>query len=303
MAQGPHNANEKWRPGTDLRGNKTYAQLSSGRWLVVRIRNSITGQYRVTPNGEDYYRNNRQEFIFQIPVVVYRSSIHYPYWAVAYRTYINVTEEEMDDPSIESHNLHGLFGAGRVRDRLMGPAEVQTFIAEAVHLYISNIVEEDAWGRKVLLNGSDTWFCYDDARPIQFSEQIVRHIRDDGTPVIENILDRPLQGFPALPPNMYQKLGLYEEATHDLRNSGGCMVAQIFECAKQRAKVGRTGSGKMGTMNSGTWEQQRVFKDHKEIEDLFDQIFLELYPGEPVDPDAEALDGVEVKRRAYPYEF
>ena len=221
MAHGPH-ANEKWRPGTDERGNKTYAQLSSGRWLVVRIRNSITGQYRVTPNGEDYYRNNRQDLIFEIPAVVYRWSKHYPFWAVAFRTYINVTEEELEGPGVESHNLQGLLGAGRVRDRLMGPAEVHTFIAEAVHRYIEGIHEEDSEGRKILMNGSDCWYCYDDERPIRFSEQIVRHVRDDGTPVIENILDRPLQGFRALPPTEPRPLrGSHPRPQEQRRLHGG----------------------------------------------------------------------------------
>ena len=40
---------------------------------MVRIWNSVTGQYRVTPKGEDYYRNNRQDFVFQIPVIAWET--------------------------------------------------------------------------------------------------------------------------------------------------------------------------------------------------------------------------------------
>ena len=69
-----------------------------------------------------------------------------------------------------------------------------------------NRIDVDANGRKILFRRSSRWCTYDDSRPILFSEQIVRHIRDDGTPVIENILDRPLLGVPVMPPNMYQKL-------------------------------------------------------------------------------------------------
>ena len=283
MAAGPANANEKWRPGTEERGRKTYAQLANGQWRMVRIFNSITGQYRATPIGEDYYRNNRQEFIFEIPVICY--GYKGPNTIERFRNYMKLTEEYIltHCPHLDHHNLQGVFGAGRVRDRLSGPAAVQAAITEAVHQYLDGIQEKDSEGRSVLMRASDGWYVYDPTRPIRFSEQIVRHIRDDGTPVIENILDRPLQGFPAQPSNMYQKLGLCEIAMHDLKDRGGCMVAQIYECAKKRHNVGRTGSGRMGTRSNGHYEQQKLFKDPKEIEDLFDQIFADLYPGEPME--------------------
>ena len=202
-AAGPGAADDKWRPGTEEVGKKTYAYRATGRRLVVRIWNSITRQYRVTPNGEDYYRNNRQEFIFEIPAVGYVWSTTHRKEVVAFRKYINVTDPAMQ-AALETldvgHQLYGLFGAGMVRDRLSGPAEVQAAITEAVHLYIERLGTDSIEGHKIVLHASDVTFCYDDTRPIRYSEQIVRHIRDDGTPVIENILDRPLQGFPALPP-------------------------------------------------------------------------------------------------------
>ena len=226
-AVGPGGPDDKWRPGTEEVVKKTYAYRTTGRRLVVRTWNSITRQYRVTPNGEDYYRNNRQEFIFQIPVICYgtqRNPGRPPTIVVRFRTYMELTEEYIlrHCPHLDHHNLAGIFGAGRVRDRLSGPAEVQAAITEAVHQYINSIQETDAEDRRVLMRASDGWYCYDPTRPIRFSEQIVRHIRDDGTPVIENILDRPLAGFPALPPNMYNKLGLCELALHDLKDKGGC---------------------------------------------------------------------------------
>ena len=92
------------------------------------------------------------------------------------------------------------------------------------------------------------------------------------------------------------------------------MVAQIYECAKKRSENygKRTGNG---GREKKTHEIKKVFTDHKEIEDLFDQAFAELYPGEPVDPETEDLDDdpsivwpipgekPEVRKRAYPYEF
>ena len=273
----------------------------------------IRDRYRVTPNGEDYYRNNRQEFIFEIPVMGYVWSDTAEKEVVAFRKYINITDPQMQAAlaSLDvEHQLYGLFGAGMVRDRLSGPAQVQAAITEAVHLYIERLDTDDIEGHKIILHASDVTYCYDDTRPIRYSEQIVRHIRDDGTPVIENILDRPLQGFPAMPANMYQKLGLCEIAMHDLKDKGGCMVAQIYECAKKRVNGKRTGNG---TREQKTHE--KVFKDHEEIEKAFDEIFAELYPGEPVDPEEEELDDKptivrpvpgprpEVRKRAYPYEF
>jgi uncharacterized membrane protein (UPF0127 family) len=187
---------------------------------------------------------------------------------VAFRKYINITDQQMqaqlDDLDLH-HDLYGLYGAGRVRDRLSGPAEVQAAITQAVSLYIERLPTDEIEGHKIVLHASDIIFCYDNTMPIRYSEQIVRHIRDDGTPIIENILDRPLAGFPALPANMYNKLGLCEIALHDLKDKGGCMVAQIYECARERHTINgkRTGNG---VREKNTKELRKVFKDPKELE-------------------------------------
>ena len=163
-AAGPGNADDKWRPGTEESGKKTYAYRANGRRLVVRTWNSITRQYRVTPNGEDYYRNNRQEFIFQIPVICYgqqKNPGRPPTIVVRFRTYMELTEEYIlrHCPMLDHHNLEGIFGAGRVRDRVSGPAEVQAAITEAVHRYINGIQETDPEDRRVLMRASDGWYC------------------------------------------------------------------------------------------------------------------------------------------------
>ena len=159
MAEGPVDAAAKWRPGTTEEGKKTYALLANGQRRVVRIFNSITGQYRVTPIGEDYYRNNRQEFIFEIPVISY--GYKGPLTIERFRNYMNLTEEYIlaHCPHLDHHNLQGIFGAGRVRDRLSGPAEVQAAITEAVHQYIDSIQEKDSEGRSVLMRASDGWYA------------------------------------------------------------------------------------------------------------------------------------------------
>ncbi len=291
IAENPGDANDGWRPGTVEEGKKTYAYRTNGRRNIVRIYNSLTGTYRVTPIGEDYYRNNRQEFIIEIPAIfcVQRRG------TVQVRpAYVPVTEQQLE--GAEMHNLHGILRAGRVRDRLAGPDAAKAYITEGVQNYIDNIRDIDVQGRKVLLVASDGWYAYDPDRPIKFSEEVVRHIREDGQPVIEYILNRPLQGFPAQPPNMYQKLGLCEIATHDLKDKGGCMVAQIYECAVKRHRLNvKQENGVRGKIAQ---ESQKVFKDPKEIEDLFDQIFAELYPGEAIDPDTEDVD--IPGKRAYP---
>ena len=73
---------------------------------------------------------------------------------------------------------------------------------------------------------------------------------------------------------MYQKLGLCELATHDLKDKGGCMVAQIYECAKKSVRI--NGQQCNGVRGKQAREQQKVFKDGKEIEDLFDTIFADV---------------------------
>ena len=120
-----------------------------------------------------------------------------------------------------------------------------------------------------------------------------------------------------MPPNMYRKLGLCDIATYDMTAQGGCIPVQIMHCAVSRGWAAGTG---------GRGEQKRqhelkpVFKDQKEIMDLFDQIFAKLYVGEPVDPDvdeepepenpnivkcevvSEYYEPVFGQPRAYPYE-
>ena len=78
------------------------------------------------------------------------------------------------------------------------------------------------------------------------------------------------------------------------------MVAQIFECATKRVvKSGaRTGDG---AREKNTQEKKKVFESGKEIEDLFDEIFAQMYPGVAVDP--ESNEETTEMTRAYPYEF
>ena len=130
---------DAWQRGTWEESRKTYARKKNGQPRVVCIWNSITRQYRVTPQGEDYYKHNRQDFIFEIPVISVQMKDGRP--VERFRTYMNFTEEyiEAHCPNLESYNLHGIFGAGVVRDRLSGPAEVQAAITEAVQIFIANI--------------------------------------------------------------------------------------------------------------------------------------------------------------------
>ena len=78
------------------------------------------------------------------------------------------------------------------------------------------------------------------------------------------------------------------------------MVAQIFECATKRVTINgaRTVNG---SREKSIKEQQKVFKDGNEIEDLFDQIFAEMYPGVAVNPESDE-ESAEMTR-AFPYEF
>ena len=252
--------------------------MTSGRRFVIRTR-TRNGEDKFTPKGEDYYRHNRQEFVIKIPVMGYKYSRHGP--IVHFVTYIPLTQAYFDGlRDIEYHHeLQGILGAGHVRDRLSTRAEIEAAIKEAVHLYLSRLTESDTMGRKVIIHASSIYYVFDDTRPILFDEQVVRHIRHDGTPVIEYILNRPLLGMPVMPPNMYRKLGLCEIATYDLREQGGCIPVQITHCAMKRGSA--AGSGGRGEQKRKE-EMKPVFKDLKEIMDLFDKIFAYMYPGEAI---------------------
>ena len=215
-------ADDRWIRGDWYERNKVYARMASGRHFVIRTRNR-NGEDIVTPKGRDYYDHNRQEFVIKIPVMGYKDSRHGP--VECFVTYIPLTQAYFDGlrDLDYHHELQGLLGAGRVRDRLSTRAEIEAAIKDAVHLYLSRLTETDTMGRKVIIHASSIYYVFDDTRPILFDEQVVRHIRHDGTPVIEYILNRPLLGMPVMPPNMCRKLGLCEIATYDLRAQGGCI--------------------------------------------------------------------------------
>jgi hypothetical protein len=129
ISENPGDAHDGWRAGTFEEGKKTYALTNSGRRRIVRIYNSMTRTYRVTPAGEDYYRNNRQEFIVEIPAifcVIKAKDTDYGGIEIldVRDDYVPITEQRLANVDADDHSLHGLLGAGRVRDRLSGPEEV-----------------------------------------------------------------------------------------------------------------------------------------------------------------------------------
>ena len=65
LAQAAQHPGDKWRRGTMQEGEKnTVAWLVSGKKFVVSRYNRVTEEVKFTPRGEDYYKHNRQEFIF-----------------------------------------------------------------------------------------------------------------------------------------------------------------------------------------------------------------------------------------------
>ena len=107
-------AGDRWIRGDweNLNGSKTYARLATGRAFVIRRRNRA-GEYTFTKKGEDYYQHNRQEFIIKIPVIAYREDARRGR-VEAFVFHIPFTEDYIENLNGVEHELHGLFGIGRV---------------------------------------------------------------------------------------------------------------------------------------------------------------------------------------------
>ena len=234
-----------------------------------------------------------------------------------------VPAEHEGNPNMapEGPNLLDLANIGVIHDQDHDQATIEAALRTRVAEFLMNLPEFNTVdGRKHRLRVESTiiWM-WDESKPITFDEQIIRNMHGEGPPLIETLMNRPLLGVPCVNERMYGRMGLCPIACLDLMDRGGCMVAQIVETVMDSKKKTLPGQGQTaGKKTSGgqkggkdtrercrkderVWVQQTRFTT-KQVEDSFDEIFQELYPGEAVSlDDVEA--GLVEPQRAAPYEY
>ena len=99
---------------------------------------------------------------------------------------------------------------------------------------------------------------------------------------------------------MYGRLGLHPIACHDLTDKGGCVVAQIVETVTEMKKVKVSGSQKRGTDIRPREQVPRHTRE--QVEKIMDDVFAELYPGDPMPENDVDEDNGIVPTRAPPYQ-
>jgi hypothetical protein len=218
-----------WQRGTSLVGRDTVASLIDGTRLVLRRWDAVNNVEIQTPNGASYYAQFRDEFTVNIPVFRHargrRSNDNG-------QLFLAVSDEEL------SVRHPGLEAIRRVPAN--APlAEQQRWIREALTAYL-NAQPRDDNGDVVLSHytQSDVWFTWDRNRGTTFDE-LVTHVHD-ANPLhnrIQAILNRPLQGIPICPTDMYNKYGVTPIGWEDTRTRGGCILNQLLMVLNKRINV------------------------------------------------------------------
>ena len=60
-----------WIRGTHVRGRQTVAYQTNGQLRIISTFNSRTGETQISKKGQEYYKNNRQKFIINVPAIAY----------------------------------------------------------------------------------------------------------------------------------------------------------------------------------------------------------------------------------------
>ena len=298
----------------------------------LRNWNSRTGQYTWFPAGRDYYDNNRQRFIINVPCIgyIHPDDMDGEPGGASVAGGLDIDEDNVDITPLIRMSVWGQGNynrtiplipdgdpaefrrpsrAGRdsnlglVRDRDYAQKDIEEALRRSIPDILRSypqILTRDGLKRVIAIESKVIWVWDEDAE-ITFDEQIFRHVYSQEVPLIETLLDRPLLGLPYIDELMYGRQGLSKLASLDLTDRGGCVVAQIYELAETEKKLSSPGA-----QNKGKDTRERVkakrFKSLKEVEDAFDRIFARLFPGEAVDEEAFEAGEVEAQR-PYPYQF
>ena len=266
-----------WRPGTQQIGRDTVAYLLDGTQLYVRRWDPHNNREIQTPNGNSYYAQFRDEFLVNIPAIRHapkkepsndRGTLFLP-----------ISGNHIGDVLMKHPELAGI---GRVPANADLPQQ-QQWIRDAVQAYL-NAQPRDENGEVILseFSQSEVWFTWDEHRGTTFDE-VVNHVHNPDAihDRIQAILDRPLQGIPIVPDEMYDKQGCTPIAWEDLQSRGGCILNQLVMVLNKRVKKKTAAPGDRAG-GSDTRKVTNVWEPMFTMEQItlqFQAIFDRLYPG------------------------
>ena len=260
-------ADGNWQRGTYWVNRTEWALTAAGVPRKLRTWNSRTGQYTWFPAGRDYYDNNRQRFIINVPCVgyIHPDDVDGEPGGASVAGGLDIDEDNVDITPLMRMSVWGqgnytrnipLIPDGEAeyrrptragRDSNLGLVRDQDYaqqdIEEALRRSIPDILRSypqimtrDGLKHVIAIESKVIWVWDEDA-VITFDEQIFRHVYSQEVPLIETLLDRPLLGLPYIDELMYGRQGLSKLASLDLTDRGGCVVAQIYELAETEKKL------------------------------------------------------------------
>lgn len=293
-AAAPNHPEDQWQRGTWTRGRIEYARDAAGHERRLRIWNSRTEAYTITPGGRSYYRHNRIEFIVELPAVPRMTRVN-RHTNVPHIITPNGWDGRMiplDEDTVYNAAwftggyapIAPIMGVGRVRDHpeQFTPEAYQHAIRAAVMEWLAHQRRDDE-GHVILAHESgDIYWVWDEDDEITFSERVVRHIRSDGVPIIENLLHRPLLGVPVMNEYFYRRLGLAPGACENMAEKGGCVLTQLLQITRsvQKNKRGprvQQPDGRVTRSNNSEQVQVPLFSKDKLIE-MLNQAQAAAYP-------------------------
>ena len=261
-----------WRKGTSLVGRDTVAFLIDGTRKVLRRWDALNNREIQTQNGDSYYAQFRDEFLVNLPV--FRHVRDRPKTNDNDQLVLPITKDEL---SI----LHpGLSDIRRVPANAP-VADQRRWIRDALEAYL-DAQPRDENGDVVLINYSQSsvWFTWDQNRGTTFDELRTDHVQNADAlhpNVVQAILNRPLQGIPICPTDMYNKHGVTPIGWEDTRTRGGCILNQLLMVLNKQVKVKSSGS-----QSGGVDTRKRQWVPMYTMEELtkgFQTSFDEVYPG------------------------
>ena len=254
--------NGKWVIGFDRKKHQVRRMTADGSWAV-------------TPKGLQYYRYARSSYKVEIPTLeAYpgRSDVPEPAWRVSntqgYR--------EIRDDAAEKWTVGHLRSVTRPAPVRPMPlvatlAQREQHAKDAALAWVRarpQIVGADGQDYHTVLYDSPLLLVWDQSRPILVTEKQQRYY-DRADPTADEILQRPLQDYVAIPDGCYMPWALNPES---LLGDGKCAVRMLRGCLLKRVRKRMNDDG----MTRLTTAYQERMTEH-EVMCTLDQIFQDLY--------------------------
>ena len=209
------------RPIVQRRGHRDYIRLDNNKLAVVRVWNAATANWRLTPLGRKWAKQQQSEFVVSIPItmLIHRKDNT----KQSFKGYLPATNIRMHK------ELTAALGMGRGMERNQAIAAIKREFKNQLEQY------RDEDGNIVLFYESDSIAVYDDSpreddREWRFSE-LQMQAGPEKTTIQNALLDQPLKA-PHYSQLAHSDLFI-PEAFHELDPGVNCACYQISHHLKR----------------------------------------------------------------------